>query len=119
MTATQTKAEKLADLARGVDILNVHAEEIRSGNALVLISTEYGKGVTDYLRASVVYTDKDGTTQRSHLTWAIAKALGYSLRDRNGYWFISISGGGYSKADEIARSLANFYGIDRVRYEQN
>jgi len=115
----QTTAEKREDEQRARDILETVREEITSGNALLLISAELGKGETDYLRALLTYTNKDGRTDYAHLTWAVAKLFGYSLRDRAGYWFIAMGGGGYSKPDEIARALANYYGIDRVRYERN
>jgi hypothetical protein len=115
----QTTAEKREDEQRARDILEQVREEITSGNALMLISAELGKGETDYLRALLAYTNKDGRTDYAHLTWAIAKLLGYSLRDRAGYWFIAMGGGGYSKPDEIARALANYYGIERIRYERN
>ena len=115
---TLTQAEKMADLSRARDLLNGYADDIKSEKALVLISVDYGKGVTDYLRVAIAGTDSTGKVQTGHLTWAIAKALGYTLKSRNGYWFLAISGGGYSKSDEIARHLAIYYGIDRVRYEQ-
>ena len=115
----QTTAEKREDQQRARDILEQVRKEITSGNALLLISPELGKGETDYLRALLVYTMEDGRTASYHLTWSIAKLFGYSLRDRAGYWFIAMGGGGYSKPDEIARTLASYYGIDRVRYETN
>lgn len=115
----QTTAEKREDEQRAREILETVREEITSGNALLLISAELGKGETDYLRALLTYTNKDGRTDYAHLTWAVAKLFEYSLRDRAGYWYIAMGGGGYSKPDEIARALANFYGIERVRYERN
>jgi hypothetical protein len=114
-----TTAEKKEDQQRARDILEQVREEITSGNALLLISAELGKGETDYLRALLAYTMADGRTSSWNLTWAIAKFFSYSLRERAGYWFIAMGGGGYSKADEIARALASYYGIERVRYERN
>lgn len=114
-----TKLEKQQDQQRAREILDLCAPHIQDGSALLLISQENGKGMTDYLRAKLAYTDSEGSTQTLHLTWAIAKALGYSLRDRSGYWYLAISGYGYSKADEIARSLAFLFGVSRVRYELN
>lgn len=112
-----TKLEKQQDQKLAKDILDQHANKLENG--LVLISQELGKGMTDYLRVQIVYPDNNGKIITSHLTWAMAKLFGYSLRDRSGYWALAISGGGYSKADELARSLAFFYGVDRVRYELN
>jgi hypothetical protein len=112
-----TTTEKLQDQARALDILESVREEITSGNGLVSITTDYGKGITDYLRVSVFYS-KDGEVRQSHLTWAIAKQYGYSLRDRSGRWYLAISGGGYSKSYEIALSLARYYGVEKIRYEE-
>jgi hypothetical protein len=112
-----TKTEQLQDQARALDILESVREEITSGSGLVSITTDYGKGITDYWRVSVFYS-KDGEVRQSHLTWAVAKQYGYSLRDRSGRWYLAISGGGYSKSYEIALSLARYYGIEKVRYEE-
>ena len=117
--ATQTKDEKKQDIERAKWIFDACHESIRTEKALLVISQEHGKGMTDYLRATLVYTDELGKVSTSHLTWALAKMFGYSLRDRNGYWYLAISGYGYSKADELARTLAHYYGIERVRYELN
>lgn len=114
-----TKLEKKQDQERASAILWNFAPEIENDNALFLITQEYGKGITDYLRVQIAYTDKAGSIQTAHLTWALAQLFGYSLRDRQGYHYLAISGGGYSKADEIARSLAFFFGTNRVRYELN
>jgi hypothetical protein len=114
-----TATEKREDAATARDTLERYREEITSENALLIITAEIGKGETDYLRALLTYTNTDGRTDHAHLTWAIAKLLGYSLRDRGGSWYLAIGGGGYSKTDEIARALAHYYGIERVRYERN
>lgn len=114
-----TATEKKQDKAHAVDILTNLAESIRNGKALVQISTEYGKGITDYLRVSVAYPNQAGEVQNSHLTWAIGKLFGYSLRERNGRWYLAISGGGYSKAYEIADTLARYFQVERLRYEEN
>jgi hypothetical protein len=116
--ATQTKQERINNKKDALDLLIAHRKHVLAGG-LFLITQEQGKGLTDYLRVSLVYQGKDGETMRSNLTWSVAKALGYSLRDRSGYWYLPISGYGYSKADEVARSLASFYGVDRIRYELN
>lgn len=118
MTTKTTKAEKLADLAIAKDHLDHYREDITSGNALVMIAADYGKGLTDYFRVQIFYTGGDQEVRNSHLTWAIAKACGYTLRERNGYHFIAINGGNFSKTGDIADSLARFYGVDRIRFEQ-
>jgi hypothetical protein len=120
-----TTKEKKEDQVRAVWILESVREEITSGSGLVSITTDYGKGITDYLRVSVFYSreseafgSEGSEVRQSHLTWAIAKQFGYSLRDRSGRWYLAISGGGYSKSYEIALSLARYYGIEKIRYEE-
>lgn len=117
--ATLTKLEKKQDQQRAREILDYYAPQIQDGSALLVISQEFGKGLTDYLRVALAYNDEKGNIQTAHLTWAIAKIFEYSLRDRNGRHYLAISGYGYSKSDEIARSLAMIYGVSRVRYETN
>jgi hypothetical protein len=114
-----TATDKKADIATALDTLERYREEITSGNALLIITAEIGKGQTDYFRALLTYTNKDGRTDSAHLTWAMAKLFGYSLRDRGGYWYLAIGGGGYSKTDAIAYSLGNYFNIERIRYERN
>ena len=116
---TATATEKKADKAHALAILETYREDITSGKALVSIATEYGKGTTDYLRVIVFYPNKQGEVVQSHLTWAIAKGLDWGLRDRAGKWYLALNGGGYSKSYEIARHLASFYGIEKIRYEEN
>ena len=116
---TQTATEKRADKKTGKNILESVRKEITSGNALLLINAELGKGSTDYFRALLTYQNQENQTDYQHLTWAISKVFGYTLKDRNGFWCLAIGGGGFSKSDEIARSLANYYGLDRVRYERS
>lgn len=112
-----TATEKKKDYALAIDTLDRYAAEIQNGNGLILISQELGKGLTDYYRVSLVYQTETRGVETAHLTWAIAKALGYSLRDRAGYWCLPVSGYGYSKPDQIARDLAAYYKLDRVKYE--
>lgn len=111
-----TATEKKQDLALALDTLERYRQEVTSENALFLISTEYGKGETDFLQVQIVYS-QNGKTEISHLTWHTAKAFGYRLKDRSGRWFLALGGGGYSKSYEVADSLARFYGVERVRYE--
>jgi hypothetical protein len=116
--ATQTKAEKQQDLEHALGILESVREDLTAPSGLLLISAEWGKSATDYFRVSTPSLDKySGRTYLSHLTWAIAKVVGYRLRDKNGYWSLAIYGGGYSKSDEIARNLAIYYGVERIAYE--
>jgi len=114
--ATQTKAEKQQDLDHALDILESVREDLTAPSGLLLISAEWGKSVTDYFRVSTQCVHS-GYAHLSHLTWAIAKVCGYRLRDKNGYWSLAIHGGGFSKPDEIARSLAHHYGVERIAYE--
>lgn len=119
-----TATEKRLDRERALATLEEYRQEVESGNALFLISTEYGKGETDFLRVQIVYTEDDkekdkSKTEISHLTWHTAKAFGYRLRDRNGgRWYIAMGGGGYSKSYEIALALADFYGVEQIRYNE-
>jgi hypothetical protein len=119
MTTLTKKELKAEDQLRAREILLNYTAEIRDESALVLITQQMGKGETDYLRVQIAYIDKKQEVKTGHLTWAIAQIFGYSLRDINGYHFLAIGGGGYSKSDEIARSLAFFYDVARVRYELN
>jgi hypothetical protein len=111
-----TTAEKKQDLKIAYDTLERYAADIVSGGALVVISEEYGKGQTDYFRVFVSYSGEQ-KTELSHLTWAVAKCFGYSLRDRAGRWYIAMGGGNYSKSYEIARTLESYYKLERIRYE--
>lgn len=113
---TLTKTEKVQEREMALYILKNHASDITEGGALLLISQELGKGVTDYYRVTLAYR-REHQINQAHLTWAIGKALGFSLRDRNSQWYLAIHGGNFSKPDEIARALASFYGVERVRYE--
>jgi hypothetical protein len=117
--ATTATVQKLEDKEHALAILESVRGGIEDKTALVQISTEYGKGTTDYLRVSVFHNDSNGQITQSHLTWAIAKALGYSLRDRNGRWYLALNGGGYSKSYDVALSLTRFYGIEHLRYDDN
>ena len=111
-----TTAEKKQDLKIALDTLERYSADIVDGGALVLISEEYGKGETDYFRVFLTYQGEN-KTELSHLTWAVAKVFGYTLRDRAGRWFIAMGGGGFSKSYEIARSLESYYKLDRIKYE--
>jgi hypothetical protein len=115
---TATATQKRADKELALSILESVRETITNETALVQMSTEYGKGITDYLRVSVFYPAETGKVSQSHLTWAIAKAFGYSLNDRGGRWYLAIKGGGFSKSYEVAITLARFYGITHLRHEE-
>lgn len=117
--ATITKAQKKQDQELAKTTLDAYAPYIQDGSALLLISQEIGKGLTDYLRVQLAYTDINGKVQTAFFTWTVAQIFNYPLRNRNGYAYLAISGYGYSKANEIARSLAMIYGVSRVRYETN
>lgn len=112
-----TKQQKLDDLNLALETLDRAKEHLKGRKSLLLISQEQGKGLTDYLRVALVHPSCCEDLVTSHLTWAIAKAFGYSLRERNGYWYLAISGYGYSKPYEVADSLAKHYGLERIYYE--
>ena len=115
----KTAEEKREDFAIATNTLERYREEITSGSALIVFSFEQGKGLTDYVRVSLLFNNKENKILLAHLSWAIGIALGFSLRDRNGYWFLAIRGYGFSKTDEVARALASYYGIDGIRYERD
>ena len=113
-TATKAKTEQ----ATALETLENLRDTLSAQNAFLIISQELGKGETDYFRIATPRTDNySGFGYLSELTWQIGKAFGYRLADRQGRWFLAINGGGFSKPDEIARTLADFYGIERIRYE--
>lgn len=106
-----------SDTARALEVLENHRVEL-SGGELLLITQTLGSGLTDYYRVFATYQElAPSETRVSNITWPVAVALGYPLRDRGGYWHIAISGGNFSKPYEIASRLASFYGIDQLNYE--
>jgi hypothetical protein len=91
-------------------------QHIQNDTALVLISREIGKGLTDYLKISIAYQE-NGRVFVSDVTWAYAKVFGYSLRDRHGRYFVAMGGHGYDKAHHVTLGLATFYGVEKVSHE--
>jgi hypothetical protein len=115
---TTTTAERKLDQQRALDYLENLRDTLTATNALLIISADWGKGVTDYFRVSTPKIDKfSGESYLSSLTWAFATYFGYRLRDKNGKDYLAINGGNFDKPDEIARTLASFYGVERIRYE--
>lgn len=116
MTTTQLtrKEQRRKDLERATFVMDSTRESIAAGSP-VLIIPEYGSGQTDYYRVAIVTTGERPIALS--LTWAIGQLFGYSLRDRQNGWHLAISGGNFSKPDELARNLAAYYGLERIRYE--
>ncbi len=115
---TTTTAQRKQDKQQALETLEHLRDTLTAPSALLIISADWGKGVTDYFRIAVPSVDsysKQGYL--SHLTWSFATYFGYRLRDKNGYTHFAITGGNFSKPDEIARTLASFYGVERIRYE--
>jgi hypothetical protein len=113
---TTTKAQN--EQEKALEILGNLRDTLSAKNAFLVISQQLGKGDTDYLRVATPRTDNySGFGYLSDLTWFIGKAFGYRLTEKGGRWFLAVNGGGFSKPNQIARTLANFYGIERVRYE--
>jgi hypothetical protein len=111
---------KREDLARAHYLLDTAETGVRehlSAGGLLLVSAHYGKSITDYYRLAIVTLDGLRIEQRiSHLTWAYSQVFGYSLREIAGRDYLAVSGGGFSKPDELADTLARYYGLDRVQY---
>lgn len=117
-----TTAEKKKDLETALQGLEAYRDEIVSGNALFIISTEYGKGDTDFLKVQLAYQNSKSEIELAHLTWHCAKAFGYRLKDRNGRWYLALGGGNYSKSYDIALTLGQYYYKSNslaVRYRDN
>lgn len=113
-----TKTERQADTERALYSLEQVRESLSAPTGLLIIGAKYGKGETDYFRIAIQRIDTySGESFLDNLTWAFAKAFGYRLVDKNGQWHLAIHGGNFSKADELAQRLANFYGVARIRYE--
>lgn len=115
---TTTTAERKQNQQQALDTLETLRETLTAPSALLIISADWGKSSTDYFRVAVPSVDtysKQGYL--SHLTWAFAIHFGYRLREKNGRNYFAINGGNFSKPDEIARTLASFYGVERIRYE--
>lgn len=118
---TTTAAERATDLERATWTLDKLREHF-TGDGLLLVSATYGTGATDYFRTTAVTayqmnTIYTGSQTTWSLTWAMSKVFGYSLRDRNGRMYLALNGGNYSKPDQLARDLAGYYGLERIRYE--
>jgi hypothetical protein len=110
-TEERQKSVKLAN-----DTLEQLRSYVKNDEVLFLVSMELGKGHTDYLRVMATYKGENGP-RMSHLTWQVGKAFDYSLRDRKGRWYLALDGGNFDKPDEIARCLAYFYNVERLKYE--
>ncbi len=117
MTELTKAQQRKQDQEHALYILESVRTTLTAPDGLLIISADYGKGMTDYFRVAV-QTKTSGVGYLSHLTWALGKIVnGYTLKDKSGKWFLAISGGNFSKPDDIARTLANFYGVERIRYE--
>ena len=116
MTTTELtrKEQRRKDLERATFVMDRTRESIAAG-CPVLIVPEYGSGQTDYFRVSIVTTGERPVVLS--LTWAIGQLYGYALRDKGNGWHLAISGGNFSKPDQLARDLAAYYGLERIRYE--
>jgi hypothetical protein len=111
------RAHYLLDTANTSDTAGAGVREHLSAGGLLLVSAHYGKSITDYYRLAIVTLEGLEIEQRiSHLTWAYSQVFGYSLREIAGRDYLAVSGGGFDKADELARTLAQYYGLERVRF---
>ena len=117
-----TTAEKKKDLEIALQGLEAYRDEIVSGHALFIISTEYGKGQTDFLKVQLAYQNDQLEIELANLTWHCAKAFGYRLKEKGGRWYLALGGGGYSKSYDIALALGQYYSKSNslaVRYRDN
>lgn len=86
------------------------------GRHLLLISQRNGTGLTSYMKAVLLWTNKHGTIERTELQWALAVVFGYTVKDLDGSYHLAMSGYGYDKRYEIVRLLENYYGIAGMNY---
>jgi hypothetical protein len=118
MTTALIKREDLQRAHYLLDTADTGVREHLSSGGLLLVSAHYGKSITDYYRLAIVTVDGLRIEQRvTHLTWAFSQVFGYRLRDIAGLQYLAVSGGGYSKPDELADTLARYYGLERIRCE--
>lgn len=108
-------AEKLTNLRNAEHQLAGWGSEVEKSTSLVLIQERQGKGVTDYYRVFLFFT-QSGRVERTELTWAIGQVFSHSLRDLEGSWHLAISGGGFDKRLEIVRLLEKYYGITGINF---
>lgn len=69
-------------------------------DTLIYTRQTHGRGETDYLEVFI----SEGNGIRN-ITWMVAKATGWRVRDHQGRRTIAMGGGGYSKGLEIYRSI--------------
>ena len=110
-----TKEEQRRDQDHALKILENERQHLAAGGLLIFVA-DYGSGQTDYYRA-VTARHYYGRETLSHLTWAIGTAFGYGLRDKNGRWYLAVSGGNFSKTDQLARDLAAYYGLKEINHD--
>ena len=73
---------------------------------LIYTRQTHGRGETDYLE---VFISDDGTIR--NITWTVAKATGWRIRDHQGRRMIAMAGGGYSKGLDVYLSIRFTVGL--------
>ena len=79
--------------------------------------TDYGRGMTDYVRVFVIGTSSDGCDREIHeLTWLVARATDGAFSDRG----LPFGGGNYSKALEAFCGACRAAGVaaDQSRWRK-
>lgn len=102
--------KKQIERAEAVANLKEWSAEILAPSSLLELSTEYTRGMTDYVTVKLFYV-KDGRGYVANLGYNVARACGY--RQRANSHQLALGGGGYSKSYDVALAMFRALGVDR------